>query len=149
MVTVPHIASDVPALRRDPVVAYLPDLFTRPAPLRCDVILDIGSELSTVARMLACHRSQLFEWLAYEEDVLDTVPDDEQGKQQWAQAWIARRIQPRADRFRHELASRCGSSRAEQIRFIEMFEVSEYARQTTEETLRLLFPDPLNSEADG
>ena len=37
MVTVPLVVPDVPILARDPVVAYMPDLFTRPYPLggRC------------------------------------------------------------------------------------------------------------------
>ncbi len=145
MVTVPLIVPDVPAIRKDPVVAYLPDLFTRPAPLRCDVILDVTTELPTIGQMLACHRSQLFEWLAYEEDVLDTVPDNEDKKQQWAKAWIARHIRPRAERFRSELLSRCGSKRGEQIEFIEMFEVSEYARTPDAKNLTLLFPNALPS----
>lgn len=146
MVTVPHIASDVPALWKDPVVAYLPDLFTRPVPLRCDVMLDISDELPTIGRMLACHRSQLFEWLAYEEEILKTVPDDEAEKLKWAEAWVARRIRPRAERFREELIARCGPLRGEEIQFVEMFEISEYARQPNRQTLDLLFPNALPSE---
>ena len=144
LVTVPLIASDVPALRKDPVVAYLPDLFTRPVPLRCDVILDISDELPTIGQMLSCHRSQLFEWLAYEQDLLETVPDDDGEKQKWAEAWIAERIRPRSDRFRNELIARIGRTRGEQIQFIEMFEISEYARQPDREDVELLFPDALS-----
>ncbi len=143
LVTVPLIVSDVPALRRDPVVAYLPDLFTRPAPLRCDVILDIGAELPVIGQMLACHRSQLFEWLAFEQDILETVPDDDTEKQKWAEAWIAERIRPRAICFRDELIARCGRPRGEQIEFAEMFEISEYARQPNRESLHLFFPGAL------
>src|SRR5436190_6617183 len=52
LVTVPPICPDVPALRRDPVVGYLPDLFTRPAPLRGDVVIDVGDRMETIARMM-------------------------------------------------------------------------------------------------
>ena len=143
MVTVPHIASDVPALKKDPIVAYLPDLFTRPVPLRCDVILDISAELTTIGQMLACHRSQLFEWLAYEDDMLETVPTDEAEKLAWAEAWIAKRIRVRADRIRSELIARCGRTRGEEVEFVEMFEISEYARQPNRKTLDMLFPGGL------
>ncbi len=144
MVTVPHIVPDTPALRKDPVVACMPDLFTRPAPLRCDVILNIANEFPTIGRMLACHRSQLFEWLAYEDDILNTVPDNEEGRQSWAQEWLAKRIRPRAIRFQQELIARVGSPDAEQIEFIEMFEISEYARQPDAAFLALLFPDAVD-----
>jgi LmbE family N-acetylglucosaminyl deacetylase len=145
MVTVPHIVADVPAMRKDPVVAYMPDLFTRPTPLRCDVIVDIADELPTVSQMLACHRSQVFEWLAYEEDILETIPDEEDERLKWAQAWIGRHIRTRADRFRDELVACSGSVQGAQIEFIEMFEISEYARQPDTEYLATLFPNALPS----
>jgi len=141
MVTVPLIVPDTPALRKDPVVAYMPDLFTRPTPLRCDVILNIAAEFPVVSRMLACHRSQVFEWLAYEGDILNTVPEDEGERQKWAQEWFAKHIRPRAIRFQDELIARVGSSQAEQIEFIEMFEISEYARRPDGALLELLFPN--------
>ena len=45
MVTVPLVAPDVPALAKDPVVAYMPDLFTRPYPLVPDVAIDIAEQM--------------------------------------------------------------------------------------------------------
>lgn len=143
MVTVPHVVPDVPALRKDPVVAYLPDLFTRPAPMRADVIVDICEQMQTVAKMLACHRSQVFEWLAYEADILHTVPDDESKKLAWVQSWAAGHVRMRADRLREELVARCGDVRGREIEFIEMFEISEYARQPDAESIRQLFPHAL------
>ncbi|MEO2019498.1 MAG: PIG-L deacetylase family protein [Fuerstiella sp.] len=145
MVTVPHVVPDVQALRKDPVVAYLPDLFTRPAPMRADVIIDISEQMPTIARMLACHRSQVFEWLAYEADILDTVPDDEAEKLAWVQSWAAGHVCLRADRLRDELVIRCGDVRGRNIEFIEMFEISEYARQPDSESIRRLFPNAMES----
>ncbi len=143
MVTVPLVVSDVPALKKDPVVAFLPDLFTRPVPLRADVVLDVEPQMETIARMLACHRSQLFEWLAYEADLLHTVPKAEHEKLAWVQKWAGRHIGPRADRFRDELSTRFGASRANELKFIEAFEISEYARQPDENALRQLFPNAM------
>ena len=147
MVTVPHVVPDVPALRKDPVVAYLPDLFTRPAPMRTDVIVDVAEHMPTVAKMLACHRSQVFEWLAYHEGILQTVPNDEGEKLAWVQSWAARHFRLRADRHREELVARCGDVRGREIEFIEMFEISEYAQQPDADLIRLLFPDALSLKA--
>lgn len=140
LVTVPNVVSSHPALRKDPVVAYLPDHFTRPNPLRPDVIIDITGELPTIAGMLACHRSQLFEWLAYEADILDTVPEDERDKVAWVQAWIKRHIAYRADRYRGELIERFGEAKGNQIDSIEVFEISEYAHQPDAARIADLFP---------
>ncbi len=143
LVTVPLVVNEVPALRKDPVIAYMYDPFTRPVSIRCDVVLDVSDQLSTIARMLACHRSQLFEWLAYEEGILDTVPKDETEKLQWVEAWIARHVRPRALRYRQDLIDRCGPQRGQEIEFIELFEISEYAKQLRDQDRGILFPDPL------
>ena len=77
LITVPHVANDVPALRSDPVVASMCDLFTRPASLRPDLMLDISPYLDTIGRMLSCHRSQFFEWIPYNQCIENDVPTDE------------------------------------------------------------------------
>ncbi len=143
MVTVPLVLPEVSALPRDPVVGYLPDLFSRPSPLRADVIIDIAEQMGTIARMLACHRSQLFEWLAYQADLLDTVPQDDREKLDWTLSWVSEQVRPRAERYRSELVTRCGETRGNQIEFIELFEISEYARQPDAELLRHLFPNAI------
>jgi LmbE family N-acetylglucosaminyl deacetylase len=143
MVTVPHVVPDIPALHIDPVVAFLPDLFTRPAPMRADVIIDVSEQMESIAKMLACHRSQLFEWLAYEAGILDTVPDDEHEKLQWVKSWFGRHARPRAERFRDQLIARCGDAQGKAIEFIEFFEISEYARQPNTELIRHLFPSSI------
>ncbi len=143
MVTVPHVVSNVPALRKDPVVAYFPDLFTRPAPMRADIIIDVTEQMESIARMLACHRSQVFEWLAYEEDILDTVPEGERERLDWVQTWFANHIRPRAERYRDERVATYGDQRGAAVEFIEMFEISEYARQPETEYRRLIFPNML------
>lgn len=140
LVTVPNVLPEVQALRKDPVVAYLPDHFTRPNPLRPDVLIDIADQLPMIARMLACHRSQLFEWLAYEADILDTVPSDENDKIKWVESWIKRHIAYRAQQYRAELIERFGESEGSAIHSIEAFEISEYARQPDPRLMISLFP---------
>jgi N-acetylglucosamine malate deacetylase 1 len=123
MVTVPKIVPNVPALRRDPVVAYMPDMFTRPAPMRADAIVDVAGDMETIVAMLACHASQFFDWLPYNLGVTDQVPDEAVGRIAWLHDWYASVIRQRAERYRDQLLDRAVGTE-----FIEMFEISEYAR---------------------
>lgn len=140
MVTVPLIVRDAPALPRDPVVAFLPDLFTRPCPLRADAVLDISPHLDTIVAMLACHRSQFFEWLPHHDGLLDQVPAGDAERIEWLRGWFAGAIRARADRYRGELAAAYGQERGAAIQWAEVYEISEYARQPDEAELRRLFP---------
>ncbi len=87
MVTVPLVVPDVPALSKDPVVAYMPDLFTRPYPFVPDVAIDIAEQMDTVVDMLACHQSQVFEFLPFNQRIADQVPQDETERRQWLRRW--------------------------------------------------------------
>jgi LmbE family N-acetylglucosaminyl deacetylase len=143
MVTVPHVVPEVTALRSDPVVAFLPDLFTRPTPIRPDVVIDITPQIETIAQMMACHRSQVFEWLAYHQGILDSIPEQEQDKMIWVREWIERFIGPRTERFRDFLINRHSIESAKVPSFIEVYEISEYARQPDIESLNRLFPNAM------
>ncbi len=140
MVTVPNIERDIRPLWKDPVIAYMVDLFTRPCPLRADYVLDITDRLDTIVAMLACHVSQLFEWLPYEDGVLDQVPSGEAERLAWLREWYTGKIAARANRYRKELIAKYGRERGGQICWAEVYEISEYATQPDEATRRRLFP---------
>jgi LmbE family N-acetylglucosaminyl deacetylase len=140
LVTVPNVLRDTPALFRDPVVAYLPDLFAKPCPFTVDVVLDVTEHADTIVRMLACQRSQVFEWLPYEEGVLDHVPQDEASKFVWLREWFRKHARPRAERFRQELIAAFGDQRGGQIEFCEVFEIGEHGASADAALRRKLFP---------
>lgn len=139
MVTVPLVVPDVPALRRDPVVAYLPDLFTRPYPLAADVVVDVTEQVSTIIEMLACHESQVFEFLPFMMELASHVPTQPQARRHWLREWYGRIIRPRADRFREALIRQYGWDRGGRIEWVEAFEVSQYATQLDESLRARLF----------
>jgi LmbE family N-acetylglucosaminyl deacetylase len=139
MVTVPKIVPDVPALARDPIVAYLPDMFTRPVPMRADVVIDITAELDTIVAMLACHTSQFFDWLPFNHGIADEVPRDAAARMAWLRGWYAAVVRPRAERCRGEVTAAFGADTAATIEFIEMFEISEYARPLDADARARLF----------
>lgn len=139
LVTVPPICRDTPILRRDPVVGYLPDLFTRPAPLRGDVVVDTDNHIETIVRMLAAHRSQVFDWLPYNMRRLEELPQAESEKLAWLRNWFESRTAPFAERYRSELVQEYGPERGAAVKYCEVFEISEYAASLDEAARRRLF----------
>jgi N-acetylglucosamine malate deacetylase 1 len=141
LVTVPALVPEVPALARDPVVGYLPDRFTKPTPMLGDVVVDVGPYVEQIVDMLACHRSQMFEWLPFNRGVGERVPADEAARRQWLRAWYLGLLRPQADRYRAELVGRYGDERGRQVEYAEVFEISEYAAPLDESARQRLFPE--------
>lgn len=140
LVTVPLVASDTKPLRKDPVVAYMPDLFTKPNPLSPDVVLDITEYMERIVAMLDCHRSQVYEWLPYNKGVIDQVPADDNAKLEWLSGWFEQRARSVADRFRSRLVEVYGQQRGSAIEFAEAYEISEYASDLDDSARERLFP---------
>lgn len=140
MVTVPKVVPEVPALRKDPVVAYLPDLFTKPSPLAADVIVDITDQIDTIVAMLACHQSQVFEWLPWLAGKLDQVPQEPAARLAWLREFYTQQIRPRTERYRSALVKAYGPERGARIEYVEVFEISEYGSRLDEPARQRLFP---------
>ena len=147
LVTVPNVLPTVPPLFDDPVILYMTDLFTRPTPLRPDLILSVDEQLKEIIGMLACHRTQVFEWLPYEGGVMDDVPEDEAGKLDWLKAWFHDQVAGRSDFFRDALVAAYGEERGRTIRFCEAYEVSEYGSPMNGKKRRTLWPFQVQSES--
>lgn len=139
LVKVPLIVPDVPALKKDPVVAYMPDLFTKPQRMQPEMILNIAEQIDTIVSMLACHASQVFEWLAYEQGIWESLPVDKAGRIAWLKAWYTNTIRPRVAHFRDEISRAFGDA-GSSLEFVEAFEISEYALRPDAALLQHLFP---------
>ena len=140
MVTVPAIVPDAPILRKDPVVAFMPDRFTKPYPLQADVVVDVTKQVDRIIEMLACHKSQVFEWLPYNQSELGEVPLGEAGRRHWLREKLAARLRPQAERYRQEVLSTYGPDLGKKIEWIEVYEISEYAAPLTAAGRARLFP---------
>ena len=112
LVRVPNIEPEIPALTSDPVVLLMHDAFSRPAPFRADVVLPMDHVFEDAVRLLACHESQVFEFLPHM--VRQTVAAD---RLAWLARFYGRRPESVARRFP------CGA------RYAEAFELSEYGRR--------------------
>lgn len=140
MVTVPLVVPDVPFLQRDPVVAYMVDLFTRPCPMQPDIVIDVTCQIDTIVAMLACHQSQFFEFLPFNLNANQKLPTDPVERKSWLHNWYLTLTAKRSERFRPELIANYGEQRSQQVQLVEAYEISEYAASIDRITRSKLFP---------
>jgi LmbE family N-acetylglucosaminyl deacetylase len=140
MVTVPAIVPETPHLAANPVIAYLPDEFTRPYPFQAEVAIDVGPVLDKMVAMLDCHVSQFYEWLPYNVGVLAEVPTDAVSRRAWLAKQVQSRLRKQAERFREALLAAYGTEKGSRVEFAEAFEGCEYGAPLDEAARRRLFP---------
>ena len=140
MVTVPPVVPDVPALRDNPVIAYLSDHFTRPYPFSPTIVVDIEPVIEQVVDMLDCHKSQFYDWLAYNHFYEHQLPDDAAERRQWLGEMFRKRIAPLAEQHRELIIAAYGEELGSRVKYIEAFEPCEYGSPLTDENRLRLFP---------
>ncbi|MFQ5734579.1 MAG: PIG-L deacetylase family protein [Planctomycetaceae bacterium] len=139
-VTVPPVASDVPALRDNPVFGYLSDEFRRPYPFSPDVVIDVEPVFDKLVDMLHCHKSQFYDWLAFNHGYERELPAGDGERREWLAQRARERIEPLAERHRERLIARYGAEPGAQIALAEGFEICEYGTPLTPQRASRLFP---------
>lgn len=139
MLTVPHVAPEVPALRANPVMLYFQDRFRKPAPFEADVAIDIDAVFEKKIAMLHRHESQVYEWLPWLDGIVDQVPGDEAGRVQWLKRWYAAHRPPMDEQVRRRLVERYGQERGGRVENVEAFEVCEYGARLDRQAFETLF----------
>jgi len=137
LLMVPAVANDVPPLARMPIILNCWDHFREPSSFRCDVIVDISSALGAKARALACHESQVFEWLPHVDGQDHAVPTDETGRM----AMLLAALEARA---RTIVESCLSAEKQGNLCFAEAFQLSEYGRQVAIKELGDLFGEAIS-----
>lgn len=137
MVTVPNIAPDTPALRRNPVFMFFEDNFQKPAPFTPDVAVSVDATIGKKLDMMDAHVSQVYEWLPWLAGQLDQVPKDAAARREWLGTQRNFRISPAV---RAALVKYYGPEAGGKVRYAEAFEISEYGRRPDEAEIRRLFP---------
>ena len=140
MVTVPHVAPEVAALRKNPVFLYFMDTFSRPAPFEADAAVAVDDVMTTKWQMLDAMESQFYEWLAWHDGLLEEVPEDRAARLKWLEATWGTRFQAAAKIGRKALERWYGKSAAAEVGYAELFEVSEYGHRPSEAELKGIFP---------
>ncbi len=137
---VPNMVALTEPMRQTPVLLYTEDAFTDPAPFRIDVAIDIDEVLERKIDMVACHVSQVYEWLPWADGVLDEVPDGAAERREWLGTRMRKRFGNTAERSREKLATLYGPTHAAGVQAAEVFMISEYGRKPSEDDIRQLFP---------
>ena len=140
MVIVPHIVPEVPALRVNPVIAYLSDHFQKPIPFAPTVVIDVEPVLESIIDQLECHACQLHDWLPWTLCQENDIPKDAAGLRNYTKQFYCGFNGPLADRYRDLVIKTYGSDRGSKIRFIEAFEPCEYGSPLTDANKKRLFP---------
>lgn len=143
LLTVPNVCPDTPHLASDPVIAYLDDEFQKPTPFEPDAVVAIDDVVEQKFDMLDRHESQVYEWLPYNEGILDSVPEDPRRRREWLSSGelsVVAAMERVADRFRDRLIDRYGEETGRQVRYAEAFEGCEYGAPIDDEVVTELFP---------
>jgi LmbE family N-acetylglucosaminyl deacetylase len=140
MLTVPAVVPETPHLLKMPVIAYMPDDFQKPYPLTPTVAVDVGPALDDIVAMLDCHVSQFYEWLPYNQGILDRVPTDADGRKAFLRTRVEDILRARADRFRELLIDIYGKKKGKKIEFAEAYEPCEYGSPLDDAARGRLFP---------
>ena len=141
IVTVPNMLPQADFLRRPPKVCFMYDRFKKPAPFKADVIVPIDEVVGRKAQMLDCHTSQMYEWMPFNQGILDQVPVDDPGRRSWLiDTLLADWFKNMRDELQIPLAEMYGTERASTIRYVEAFEFCEYQAGLRGEDIRRLFP---------
>ena len=109
-------------------------------PLQGDVVIDVTEQVETIVDMLACHESQVYEWLPCNRGAAEQVPSDTADRRNWLRAWYLDRLRPTADRYREQLIAIYGPDHGRQIEYAEAYEISEYAAPLDLANRQRLFP---------
>jgi len=137
MVAVPNIASEVPALTKNPVFLYFQDGFQRPNPFRPDIAIDISDVFLQKIHAMDAHTSQMYEWLPWIGHFFQEVPANKADRESWLAKTRAVEITPAV---RSSLEKWYGKEKAAQVKHAEAFEICEYGAQPNDEEKKRLFP---------
>lgn len=139
MVSVPNIAPDVPASKKNPVFLYYQDHFQRPNPFRPDIAVDITSVYDQKTYGLDAHVSQVYEWLPWIGGYLNEVPKDNTNNERIK--WLAKKwAVPITPAVQASLVKWYGPEKAATVKYAEAFEICEYGTQPNETEIKRLFP---------
>ncbi|MFQ5603529.1 MAG: PIG-L deacetylase family protein [bacterium] len=139
LVIVPNVTPDTPPLKKNPVFLYLSDHFQRPNPFRPDIAVAIDKTIEKKIEALDAHVSQMYEWIPWTWGGLDEVPEGSSDRKLWLkERWGKRSSVTPA--VRKSLAKWYGAEKAQDVKYVELFEICEYGQQPNDEEIRRLFP---------
>jgi N-acetylglucosamine malate deacetylase 1 len=138
MVTVPTILPEVPYLKKNPMFLFMSDDFIHPEPFKADVAIDIDDVIEKKMDMYHQHKSQMYEWLPFNQGILEKVPSSDTDRRKWLGE--TRKPECNATPYREKLIELYGKEKGSKIKYCEAFEDSGYGARLTKENLTYYFP---------
>jgi N-acetylglucosamine malate deacetylase 1 len=138
MVTVPTILPEVPYLKKNPMFLFMSDEFIHPEAFKADVAIDIDDVIEKKMDMYHQHKSQMYEWLPFNQGILDQVPASDADRRKWLGE--KRKGDSDATLYRDKLIEIYGPEKGAKIKYCEAFEDSGYGPKLTKENLLYYFP---------
>ncbi|MDO9579358.1 MAG: PIG-L family deacetylase [Bacteroidales bacterium] len=138
MVTVPTILPEVPHLEKNPMFLFMSDGFIHPEAFKADVCIDIDDVIEKKMDMYHQHKSQMYEWLPFNQGVLDQVPVSDSDRRAWLGK--AKKEWSSANPYRDKLIELYGKDRGSKIKYCEAFQDSGYGAPLTKENISYYFP---------
>ena len=139
IIRVPNMTPLTPPLTKPVAIIHFADRFQKPIPFNPDVAVDISPVIDTKIAMVACHESQVFEWLPYDAGQLEEVPQEAMARQEWLHTNMQARFSRDADQCRDRLVETYGDT-GQHVEYAESFECCEYGAPLTPEGKARLFP---------
>lgn len=140
LLMVPNICPDIPALDYSPIIMYVTDSFKKPTSFEPTVVVDIDEVFALKAKMVDCHKSQMYEWLPWIDRYLDSVPAGEAERLAWLAERTSKDDSAVANRFRGQLVARYNFEKGSKVKCAEAFELCEYGGVLTEDMIPVYFP---------
>lgn len=140
MVTVPNVCPETPILKKNPVFLFTSDNFTKPTSFDPDVVIGIDETIEKKIDMYDCHASQVYEWLPWNNGIIDQVPKGKAERREWMAKYRRNEAEQIANKFRDKLIVLYGTEKGSKIKYAEGFEDSEYGTRLNKENIQVLFP---------
>jgi N-acetylglucosamine malate deacetylase 1 len=138
LVCVPNFLPLTPRLEVNPVIVYHQDHFTKPYTFIPEIFVDITDVIDKKMEALACHESQVFEWIPFIEGYLADVPKERGERLRWLKTNWGN--QANVHQFLPELKKKIPLEAFDKVQYIEAFERCEYGGRLTNENAQTLFP---------
>jgi LmbE family N-acetylglucosaminyl deacetylase len=138
LVCVPNVLPLTPRLEVNPMIVYHQDHFTKPEPFTPEIIVDVTEVIDKKIEALACHESQVFEWIPFIEGYLQDVPEERSERLRWLKARMGNPAN--MSRLIPELSQKLSSETLRNAQHIEAFERCEYGGRLTRENVKTFFP---------
>jgi len=144
LLRVPHCCPEVPALQKDTVQAFFHPVHQAVRLEGFAVAVETDAFWSRKLEVMACHASQMFEWLPWVTGAdLSAVPppDDPEGRLRYVDARRRLAAERIADLYRDCLAARYGPDLARTIRTAEAYVAAPYPTPLSAANAAELFRD--------